>query len=101
MVLNAKAMDWASSMGLDTAKLKNGKVKIYGKWYFPYNPANEQLINLQTGEVETFPTGMRAGTVLYVLEDELKRAKLGPFAEPPAEAPADKPAESPSPAAES
>ena len=82
MVMNAKAMEWAGNYGLDSAKLKSGKVKIFGKWYFPDIPANEPLINLQTGEVETFPQGLRAGTILYVLEDELKRAKLGPFAEP-------------------
>jgi hypothetical protein len=81
MVMNAKAMEWAGNYGLDSAKLKSGKVKIFGKWYFPDIPANERLINLQTGEVETFPRGLRAGTVLYVLEDELKRAKLGPYAE--------------------
>lgn len=82
MVLNAKAMEWAGGFGIDSAKLKNAKVKIFGKWYFPDMPANERLINLQTGDVETFPTGLRAGTVLFVLEDELKQAKLGPFAEP-------------------
>ena len=86
MVLNAKAMEWAGGFGLDSAKLKNAKVKIFGKWYFPDIPANQRLINLQTGDVETFPTGLRAGTVLYVLEDELKNAKLGPFAEPAVEA---------------
>jgi hypothetical protein len=85
MVLNAKAMEWAGGFGIDSAKLKNAKVKIFGKWYFPDMPANQRLINLQTGDVETFPTGLRAGTVLYVLEAELKQAKLGPFAEPAAE----------------
>jgi hypothetical protein len=89
MVLNAKAMEWAGNFGLDSAKLKFGKVKIFGKWYFPDIPANQRLINLQTGEVETFPQGLRAGTVLYVLEDELKNAKLGPFADPEPEKPAD------------
>jgi hypothetical protein len=84
MVLNAKAMEWAGGFGIDSAKLKNAKVKIFGKWYFPDIPANQPLINLQTGEVETFPSGLRAGTVLYVLEDELKQAKLGPYAEPTA-----------------
>jgi len=88
MVLNAKAMEWAGNFGLDSAKLKSGKVKIFGKWYFPEIPANQRLINLQTGEVETFPQGLRAGTVLYVLEDELKNAKLGPFADPEPEKPA-------------
>jgi hypothetical protein len=88
MVLNAKAMEWAGSFGLDSAKLKSGKVKIFGKWYFPDIPANQRLINLQTGEVETFPQGLRAGTVLYVLEEELKQAKLGPYAEAEPEEPA-------------
>jgi hypothetical protein len=85
MVMNAKAMEWAGNYGLDSAKLKSGKVKIFGKWYFPDIPANEPLINLQTGEVEMFPAGLRAGTVLYVLEYELKRAQLGPFADTLAE----------------
>lgn len=100
MVLNVKAMEWASSMGLDSAKLKAAKVKIFGKWYFPDIPANERLVNLQTGEVETFPRSMRAGTVLYALEDELQRAKLGPYADPPADA-STPTAESPSPASQS
>lgn len=82
MVLNAKAMGWASGFGLDSAKLKSAKVKIFGKWYFPDLPANQRLVNLETGDVETFPAALRAGTVLYVLEEELKRAKLGPFADP-------------------
>lgn len=82
MVLNVKAMEWAAGLGLDTAKLKAAKVKIFGKWYYPDIPANERLVNLQTGEVETFNANMRAGTILYVLEDELKHAKLGPYAEP-------------------
>ena len=81
MVLNVKAMEWASSQGLDTAKLKAAKVRIFGKWYFPDIPAGVPMINLQTGETEVFPDGMRAGTVLYVAQEDLKRAKLGPFAE--------------------
>ncbi|MFN0070680.1 MAG: hypothetical protein ACKVVP_04220 [Chloroflexota bacterium] len=87
MVLNAKAMEWAAGFGIDSAKLKSAKVKIFGKWYFPDIPANQRLVNLQTGEVETFVAGLRAGTILYVLEDELKQAKLGPFGEPAAETP--------------
>jgi hypothetical protein len=82
MVLNVKAMEWAAGFGLDTAKLKSAKVKVFGKWYYPDLPVNQRLINLQTGETETFKDQLRAGTVLYVLEDELKTAKLGPFAEP-------------------
>ena len=30
MVLNVKAMEWAAGLGLDTAKLKAAKVKIFG-----------------------------------------------------------------------
>ena len=32
MVLNAKAMEWAGNFGLDSAKLKSGKVKIFGAY---------------------------------------------------------------------
>jgi len=66
MVLDSKQMDWASREGLDTAALKKAKVPIFGKWYFPDLPANVPLVNLSTGEVETFPAGYRAGAVLYV-----------------------------------
>ena len=52
---------------------------IFGKWYFPDLPANVPLVNLSTGEVETFPPGYRAGAVLYVKEEDLKRAGLGPY----------------------
>src|SRR5215210_1578014 len=79
MVLDSKQMDWASREGLDTAALKRAKVPIFGKWYFPDLPANVPLVNLSTGEVETFPAGYRAGAVLYVKEDDLKRAGLGPY----------------------
>lgn len=79
MVLDSKQMDWASREGLDTAALKKAKVPIFGKWYFPDLPANVPLVNLSTGEVETFPAGYRAGAVLYVKEDDLKRAGLGPY----------------------
>lgn len=91
MVLNVKAMEWASNQGLDTAKLKAAKVRIFGKWYFPDIPPGMPMINLQTGETEVFPEGMRAGTVLYVPEEDLKRAKLGPFAEPAPAAEAQEP----------
>jgi len=83
MVLDSKQMDWASREGLDTAALKRAKVPIFGKWYFPDLPANEPLLNLSTGEIETFPAGYRAGAVLYVKEADLKRAGIGP---PPAPA---------------
>src|SRR4051794_19321419 len=79
MVLDSKQMDWASREGLDTPALKRAKVPIYGKWYFPDLPANEPLLNLSTGEVETFPAGYRAGAVLYVKEADLKRAGIGPY----------------------
>jgi cytochrome c oxidase subunit 4 len=88
MVLDSKQLDWASREGLDTPALKKAKVPIYGKWYFPDLPANERLVNLSTGEVETFPAGYRAGAVLYVKEDDLKRAAIGPFKAVAAPAPA-------------
>jgi cytochrome c oxidase subunit IV len=91
MVLDSKQMDWASREGLETAALKRAKVPIFGKWYFPDLPANVPLVNLSTGEVETFPSGYRAGAVLYVKEDDLKRAGIGPYkavAAAPAPAPA-------------
>jgi len=79
MVLDSRAMDWAGRQGLDSATLKRAKVPIYGKWYFPDLPANEPLINLSTGEIETFPAGYRAGAVLYVKDSDLRRAGLGPY----------------------
>jgi len=86
MVLDSKALEWASQHGLDTAALKKAKVPIYGKWYFPDLPADVPLVNLQTGEIETFGAGFRAGAILYVKEEDLKRARLGPYAVPePAE----------------
>jgi cytochrome c oxidase subunit IV len=79
MVLDSKQMEWASREGLDTAALKKAKVPIFGKWYFPDLPDDVPLVNLSTGEVETFPAGYRAGAVLYVKEEDLKRAGLGPY----------------------
>jgi len=93
MVLDSRQMDWAGRQGLDSAALKRAKVPIYGKWYFPDLPANEPLVNLSTGEIETFPPGYRAGAVLYVKDADLKRAGLGPYkAAAPAPAPAAAPA---------
>jgi len=92
-------MDWASREGLDTAALKKAKVPIFGKWYFPDLPANEPLVNLSTGEVETFPAGYRAGAVLYVKESDLKQAGLGPYKAAPAPAPAPAAAPAATPAA--
>jgi cytochrome c oxidase subunit 4 len=92
MVLDSKQMEWASREGLDTAALKKAKVPIYGKWYFPDLPANVPLVNLSTGEVETFPAGYRAGAVLYVKDDDLKRLGLGPYKNAPAPAAAAAPA---------
>src|SRR5437868_5201248 len=92
MVLDSKQMDWASREGLDTAALKRAKVPIFGKWYFPDLPANERLVNLSTGQIETFPAGYRAGAVLYVKEDDLKRAGIGPFKGAAAPAPVAAPA---------
>ena len=99
MVLDSRQMDWGGRQGLDSAALKRAKVPIYGKWYFPDLPANEPLVNLSTGEIETFPAGYRAGAVLYVKDADLKRAGLGPYkaAPAPAAAPAAAPA---TPAAE-
>jgi cytochrome c oxidase subunit 4 len=88
MVLDSKQMDWASREGLDTAALKRAKVPIFGKWYFPDLPDNVPLVNLSTGEVESFPAGYRAGAVLYVKEEDLKRAGLGPYKAAAAPAPA-------------
>lgn len=79
MVLDAKVMEWATQQGLDTAALKQAKIPIYGKWYFPDLPANTPLVNMRTGQVETFPPGYRAGAILYVKEEDLKRAGLGPY----------------------
>lgn len=102
MVLDSKQMDWASREGLDTAALKRAKVPIFGKWYFPDLPDNVPLVNLSTGEVESFPAGYRAGAVLYVKEEDLKRAGLGPYkaAAAPAPAPAAVAAAPEAPAAE-
>jgi cytochrome c oxidase subunit 4 len=79
-------MEWGGRQGLDSAALKRAKVPIYGKWYFPDLPANEPLVNLSTGEIETFPAGYRAGAVLYVKEADLKQAGLGPYKAAPAPA---------------
>ena len=86
MVLDSRQMDWGGRQGLDSATLKRAKVPIYGKWYFPDLPANEPLVNLSTGQTETFPPGYRAGAVLYVREADLKRAGLGPYKAAPAPA---------------
>jgi len=86
MVLDVKVMEWATQHGLDTAALKKAKIPIYGKWYFPDLPANTPLVNMRTGEVERFPAGYRAGAILYVREDDLKQAGLGPYKAAPAPA---------------
>jgi hypothetical protein len=87
MVLDAKALTWAASNNLDTAKLKAAKIPIYGKWYFPEIPPNVPLVNLQTGERQTFSERMLAGEVIYAPEADLRRAGLlpGDFPEPEAE----------------
>jgi hypothetical protein len=79
VVLDAKAMEWANENGIDTAKLRAAKLPIYGKWYFPDIPANVPLINLKTGEIQSFSAGLRAGEVLYVTRADLRRARLGPY----------------------
>ena len=80
MVLDVKAMSWASENGIDTATLKRHKIPIYGKWYFPDLPAGVPLVNLENGHLQTFRTPMRGGEILYVLRDDLRRARLGPYA---------------------
>src|SRR4051812_39065896 len=99
MVLDSKQMDWASREGLDTPALKRAKVPFFGKWYFPDLPANEPLLNLSTGEVETFPAGYRAGAVLYVKEADLKRAGIGPYKAVAAPSPVATPTPKPEPVA--
>ena len=101
MVLDAKAMEWAAANGIDTAKLKAAKVPIYGKWYFPEIPSGVPMVNLKTGEVQSFGPGLRAGEILFVARADLRRAKLGPYAEeaaPETEAVEPAPAGAPRPA---
>jgi hypothetical protein len=83
MVLDAKALTWAASNNIDTAKLKAAKVPIYGKWYFPEIPAGVRLVNLETGERQTFPERMLAGELIYAPEADLRRASLLPEDFPP------------------
>jgi hypothetical protein len=78
MVLDAKALTWAATNDIDTAKLKKAKVPIYGKWYFPEIPAGLPLVNLETGEQQVFPERMLAGEVIYVPAADLSRAGLAP-----------------------
>jgi hypothetical protein len=78
MVLDAKALTWAAKNDIDTAKLKKARVPIYGKWYFPEIPPHVALVNLETGEQESFPQRMIAGEVIYVPAAELVRAGLAP-----------------------
>src|SRR5215208_3745685 len=80
MVLDAKAMTWAGQHGIDTSTLKKLKVPIYGKWYFPEIPAGVVMVNLDNGHLQTFRSPMRAGEVLYVVRDDLRRHRLGPYA---------------------
>lgn len=78
MVLDAKALTWAAKHGIDTAKLKTGKVPIYGKWYYPEIPAGVPVVNLETGEREVFRERMLAGELIYAPEADLRRAELLP-----------------------
>jgi hypothetical protein len=78
MVLDAKALTWAAKNDIDTAKLKKAKVPIYGKWYFPEIPADVALVNLETGDQESFRERMIAGEVMFVPSAELVRAGLAP-----------------------
>jgi hypothetical protein len=80
VTLDARAMEWAAENGLDTKQLKAANIRIYGKWYYPDIPADVPLVNLKTGEVQTFGPGLRAGEVLFVAEADLQRAGLGPYA---------------------
>jgi hypothetical protein len=81
VVLDVRALDWAAQNGIDTAKLKAAKVPIYGKWYFPDLPANVPLVNLSNGHIQTFRRPLRAGEVMFVLRDDLRQARLGPYAD--------------------
>jgi hypothetical protein len=76
-------MDWASENDIDTKKLKAAKIPIFGKWYHPDIPAGVVLVNLKTGELQKFGPGLRAGEILFVPRDELRRARLGPYAKVP------------------
>jgi hypothetical protein len=78
MVLDAKALTWAAKHDIDTPKLKKAKVPIYGKWYFPEIPPNVALVNLETGEQESFTERMIAGEVIFVPAADLVRAGLAP-----------------------
>lgn len=86
MVLDAKAMGWAATSGIDTAKLKAAKVPIYGKWYFPTIPGGVPMVNLQTGERITFPEPVLAAEVLFAKASDLKRAGLGDISDEEARA---------------
>jgi hypothetical protein len=78
MVLDAKALTWAATNNIDTAKLKAAKIPIYGKWYFPEIPSGIALVNLESGERAVFPERMLAGEVIFAPEAELRRAGLLP-----------------------
>ena len=87
MVLDAKALTWAAKNDIDTAKLKKARVPIYGKWYFPEIPAHVALVNLETGEQESFPQRMIAGEVMYVPAADLAQAGLAPAGFAPMDVP--------------
>jgi hypothetical protein len=78
MVLDAKALTWAAKNDIDTAKLKKARVPIYGKWYFPEIPPHVALVNLETGEQESYSERMIAGEVIFVPAHDLVRAGLAP-----------------------
>ena len=77
MVLDAKALTWAAKNDIDTAKLKKAKIPIYGKWYFPEIPPNVALVNLETGEQESFSERMIAGEVIFVPAGAAGRRRPG------------------------
>jgi hypothetical protein len=81
VTLDAKAMEWAAEQGIDTKTLKAAKIPVYGKWYFPELPSAVPMVNLKSGEVLTFRPGMRAGEILFVRRADLRRARLGPYAQ--------------------
>jgi hypothetical protein len=85
MVLDVKALSWAARNEIDTAKLKTARVPMYGKWYFPEIPENVALVNLETGDRQTFNQPMLAGENVWVAVRDLKRAGLGGFENEPDE----------------
>ncbi len=78
MVLDVKFMEWAATQGLDTAALKAARVPLYGKWYFPDLPLQIPMVNLRTGEIQTFAEPMVAGQTIWAPRDDLQHAGFWP-----------------------